>query len=104
MHWLNYEQRKAKANNMTVRHDKTQISLCASLVGSEGFTIRVRKARISSYMYPLSAQRRLGSDWTEVKADLSIRSVHTYLVGFVMQCLLYQPCFLQYMTVQQVYL
>ena len=34
--------------------------------------------------YPLSAQRRLISDWADAQADLSLRWAHTYFVGFVM--------------------
>ena len=30
------------------------------------------KAMILSYMYPLSAQRRLWSDWADAQADLSL--------------------------------
>ena len=34
--------------------------------------------------YPLSAQRRLWSDWADVQADLSLHWAHTHFVGFVM--------------------
>ena len=34
--------------------------------------------------YPLSAQRRLWSDWADAQADLSLRWAHTHFVGFVM--------------------
>ena len=38
--------------------------------------------------YPLSAQRRLWSDWADAKADLSLRWAHTCFVGFVMSRLI----------------
>ena len=34
--------------------------------------------------YPLSAQRRLCSDWAVAQADLSLRWAHTHFVGIVM--------------------
>ena len=34
--------------------------------------------------YPLSAQRRLWSDWADAQADLSLRWAHSQFVGFVM--------------------
>ena len=45
------------------------------------FAVRMKKAWVLSY--PLSAQRRFGSDW----ADLSLRWAHTHFVGFVMSWL-----------------
>ena len=33
--------------------------------------------------YPLSAQRRLWSDWADAQTDLSLRWAHTHFVGFV---------------------
>ena len=38
------------------------------------FAVRLKKARILSY--PLSAQRRLWSDWADAQADLSLHWVH----------------------------
>ena len=35
------------------------------------------------FSYPLSAQRRLWSDWADAQADLSLRWAHTHFVGFV---------------------
>ena len=43
--------------------------------------VRMKKAWVLSY--PLSAQRRLWSDWADAQADLSLRWVHTHFVGFV---------------------
>ena len=34
--------------------------------------------------YPLSAQRRLWSDWADAQADLSLRWARNHFVGFVM--------------------
>ena len=48
--------------------------------------IRMKKPSVLSY--PLSAQRRLWSDWADDQADLSLRSAHTYFFGFVMSRLI----------------
>ena len=50
------------------------------------FTIRMKKAWVLSY--PLSTQQRLGSDWVDAQADLSLRWVHSHFVGFVMSRLI----------------
>ena len=50
------------------------------------FAVRMKKAWVLSY--PLSAQRRLWSDWADAQADLSLRWVHTHFVGFVMSWLI----------------
>ena len=50
-------------------------------------SVRVKKAWVLSY--PLSAQRKLWSDWADAKADLSLRWAHTHFVGFVMSRLIY---------------
>ena len=65
-----------KPTKWHVRPAKTQISLIRV------FTVHLRKAMILSY--PLSAPRRLWSDWTDAQADLSLRWAHTcHFVGFV---------------------
>ena len=46
------------------------------------FTVRIKKPCILSY--PLSAQRRLWSDWMDAQADLSLCWAYTHFVGFVM--------------------
>ena len=51
--------------------------------------VRMKKAWVLSY--PLSAQRRLWSDWADVQADMSLGWVHTHFVGFIMTWLIYQP-------------
>ena len=38
--------------------------------------------------YPLSARRRLWSDWVNAQADLSLCWAHTHFVGFVMSWLI----------------
>ena len=45
------------------------------------FAIRMKIPWVLSY--PLSAQRRLWSDWADAQADLSLRWPHTHFVGFV---------------------
>ena len=45
------------------------------------FAVRMKKAWVLSY--PLTAQRRLWSDWADAHADLSLRWVHSHFVGFV---------------------
>ena len=42
------------------------------------FAVRMKKAWVLSY--PLSAQRRLWSDWADAQADLSLRWAHTHLL------------------------
>ena len=44
------------------------------------FTVRMKKAWVLSY--PLSAQRRLWSDWADAQADLSLRWAHTHFWWF----------------------
>ena len=61
------------------------------------FAVRMKKAWTLSY--PLSAQRRLWSDWADAQPDwsdwvdaqpaLSLRWAHTHFVGFVMSHLIY---------------
>ena len=45
------------------------------------FAVRMKKAWVLSY--PLSAQRRLWSDWADAQADLNLCWAHTHFVGFV---------------------
>ena len=44
------------------------------------FAVCMKKACVLSY--PLTAQRRLWSDWADVQADLSLRWAHSHFVGF----------------------
>ena len=50
------------------------------------FDVRMKKAWVLSY--PLSARRRLCSDWADAQADLSLRWAHSHFVGFVMRRLI----------------
>ena len=50
------------------------------------FAVRMKKPQVLSY--PLSAQRRLWSDWVDAQADLSLRWVYSHFVGFVMSRLI----------------
>ena len=61
--------RHDKTNKMSVHPVKTQISLGICL------------------SYPLSAQRRLWSDWADAQADLCLRWAHSHFVCFVMSWL-----------------
>ena len=58
------------------------------------FTVRTKKAWVLSY--PLSAQRRLWSDWADAQADLSLRWAHSHIVGFVTSWLNLGSCFPAY--------
>ena len=74
-------------------HDKTSKMACAPSEDSDQpgrppslirvFAVRTKKTWVLSY--PLSAQRRLWSDWTDAQADLSLLWAHSYFVGFVMR-------------------
>ena len=46
------------------------------------FAVRMKKPWVHSY--PLSAQRKLWSDWADAIPDLSLCWAHTQFVGFVM--------------------
>ena len=50
------------------------------------FAFRMKKSWVLSY--PLSAQRRLWSDWADAQADLSLRWAHSHFVGFDMSRLI----------------
>ena len=50
---------------------------------SKVFAMRMKKHSVLSY--PLSAQRRLWSDWTDAQAVLSLRLAHSHFVCFVMR-------------------
>ena len=73
---------------MSVRPVKTQISLGRCPGRSDlprlirVLAVHMKKPWVLSY--PLSAQRRLWSNWANVQADLSLRWAHSRFVGFVM--------------------
>ena len=72
-------------------HDKTNKIACAPSEDSDQprhppslirvFAVRMKEAWF--LIYPLSAQRRLWSDWADAQADLSLRWAHSHFVGFV---------------------
>ena len=78
-------------------HDKTNKMACAPSEDSDQpgqppsliriFAVCMKKAWVLSY--PMSAQRRLWSDWADAQADLSLRWVHSLFVGFVVRRLIY---------------
>ena len=72
-----------KTNKMTVCPAKTQISLGILPVWS--------KSSLSAWVliYPLSAQRRLWSDWADAQADLSLHWAHSHFGRFVMWRLIF---------------
>ena len=50
------------------------------------FAVRMKKTWVLSY--PLSAQRRLWSDWADAQADLSLHWAHSHFAGFVLRQLI----------------
>ena len=50
------------------------------------FAVRMNKHWVLSY--PLSALRRLWTDWADAHADLSLHWAHSHFVGFVMRRLI----------------
>ena len=80
-----------KTNKVTVRSAKTQISLGIRPVWSV-FACRIKKPWVLSY--PLSAQRRLWSDWADAQADLSLRWAHMPLCWFCHEAALISILFL----------
>ena len=50
------------------------------------FAVRMKKPWVLSY--PLSAQRRLWSDWADAHIDLSLCWAHTHFIGFVLSRLI----------------
>ena len=51
------------------------------------FAVRMKKAWFLSY--PLSAWRRLWSNWVDAQADLSLHWAYSHFVGYVMSRLIY---------------
>ena len=75
-----YEPPRDKTNKMACApsEDSDQPGHPPSLIGV--FTVRMKKAWVLSY--PLSAQRRLWSDWADAQADLSLRWAHILVCWF----------------------
>ena len=81
------------SRNIWATTRQNQHSSCASSEDADqpghpirAFAVRMKKPLVLSY--PLSAQRRLWSDWADVQADLSLRWAHTHFVGFDMSRLI----------------
>ena len=83
---LQYVPPHDKTNNVGVRPETIQISLDIHPVWAES-AVRMKKAWV--LIYPLSAWRRLWSDWTDAQADLSLRWAHTHFVCFVTRRFIY---------------
>ena len=66
-----------RENSDQPRHPPSLISVFAACT---------KKALVLSY--PLSAQRRLWSDWADAQAELSLCLAHSHFVGFVMSRLM----------------
>ena len=68
-------------------HDKTNKMACVPSEDSDQPGHLPNPIRILKKAWllnnPLSAQQRLWSDWNDAQSDLSLRWVHSYLVGFV---------------------
>ena len=76
--------------------DKTNKMICAPSEDSDQpghppslISLRMKKAWVLSY--PLSAQRRLWSDWADAQADRSLQWAHSHFVDFVMSRLILEP-------------
>ena len=74
-----------KPTKWHLRPAKTRISLGICPVWSV-FAVRMKRAWVLSY--PLSAQRRLWSDWVDAQADLSLCWAHSHFADFVMRRLI----------------
>ena len=74
-----------KQNECAPSEDSDQHGHPPSLI--RVFAVRMKKPWVLNY--PLSAQRRLWSDWADAQADLNLRWAHTHFVGFVMRRLKY---------------
>ena len=64
--------------------------------------LAVRMKQAWALSYPLSAQRRLWSDWADAQADLSLRWAHTHFVGFVMRRLIFAFILINFFLVQRI--
>ena len=72
---------KTQQNECAPSEDSDQPGHPPSLI--RVFAVRMKKRWVFSY--PLSAQRRLWSDWADAQADPSLRWAHSHIVGFVMR-------------------
>ena len=91
IHWDDLDLLGSRHKHTEPPHDKTNDVACVPSEDSDQpghppslirvFAVHMKKAWVLSY--PLSAQRRLWSDWADAQADLSLRWAHTHFVGFV---------------------
>ena len=82
IHWNKRTREKClvtKQSECAPSEDSDQPGHPTSLI--RVFAVRMKKAWTLSY--PLSAQRRLWSDWAVTQADLSLRWAHSHIAGFV---------------------
>ena len=82
--------RQNQQNECSPSEDSDQPGHPPSLI--RVFAVRMKKPCVLSY--PLSAKRRLWSDWADVQAYLSLRWAHTHFVGFVISWLSCLWCWL----------
>ena len=69
-------------------HDKTNKMACAPSEDSDQTghqSLHCPHEESCVLSYPLSAQRRLLSDWADGQADLSLRGAHSHFVDFVIR-------------------
>ena len=86
--------RKYQVGEDEPKHDKTNKMICAPSENSDQpghppslirvIAVRVKTPSVLNYMYPLSAKRKLSSDWADAQADLSLRLAHRIFVDFLM--------------------
>ena len=91
-----HDTKRKRKQKFEPPHDKTNKMACVPSEDSDQpghppslirvFAVRMKKVWVLSY--PLSAQRRLLSDWADAQADLSLRWAHSHFVGFVMRRLI----------------
>ena len=82
---LKYKPQHDKTNKMSVHPPKIQISLGISPVWSE-FTLCAQW--VAKEPRFLHADSEDWSDWADAQADLSLRWMHSHIVGFVMKWLI----------------
>ena len=92
-------------------HDKNNKMVCAPSEDSDQpghppslirvFAVRMKEAWVLSY--PLSAQRRLRSDWADAQADLSLRWAHCHFVGFVVSIMSTNYCIQKQTSLNMMY-
>ena len=86
-HWAASWKKKKKEKKMAcaASEDSDQAGRLPCRI--RAFAVRMKKAWVLSY--PLSAQRKLWTDWADAQVALSLRWGHTHFVGFVMRRLIF---------------